>query len=65
VPERARHRPGDRNLNDLPDTKAAQPAAIIGWHTGLTVLADRAGVGLPADLQQAGRGGIAPAPDGR
>jgi hypothetical protein len=54
----------ERNLDDLPNTQAAQRAAIIGWRTGLTVLADRAGVDLPADLQQAGRGEIAPSPDG-
>jgi hypothetical protein len=54
----------ERKLDDLPDTQAAQRAAIIGWRTGLTVLADRAGVDLPADLQQAGRGEIAPSPDG-
>jgi hypothetical protein len=54
----------ERKLDDLPDTQAAQRAAIIGWRTGLTVLADRAGVVLPGDLQQAGRGEIAPSPDG-
>jgi hypothetical protein len=54
----------ERKLDGLPDTQAAQRAAIIGWRTGLTVLADRAGVELPADLQQAGRGEIAPASDG-
>jgi hypothetical protein len=43
----------ERELDGLPDTQAAQRAAIIGWRTGLTVLADRAGVDLPADLQQA------------
>jgi hypothetical protein len=54
----------ERNLDDLPNTQAAQRAAIIDWRTGLTVLADRAGVDLPADLQQAGRGEIAPSPHG-
>jgi hypothetical protein len=54
----------ERNLDDLPNTQAAQRAAIVGWRTGLTVLADRAGIDLPADLQQAGRGEIAPSPDG-
>jgi hypothetical protein len=54
----------ERKLDDLPKTQAAQRAAIVGWRTGLTVLADRAGVDLPADLQQAGRGEIAPSPDG-
>ena len=51
-------------LDDLPNTGAAQRAAIIDWRTGLTVLADRAGVDLPADLQQAGRGEIAPSANG-
>jgi hypothetical protein len=51
-------------LDGLPDTQVAQRAAIIGWRTGLSVLADRAGVALPADLQQAGRGEIAPSPSG-
>jgi hypothetical protein len=53
----------ERKLGDPPDTQAAQRAAIIGWRTGLTVRANRAGVDL-ADLQQAGRGEIAPSPDG-
>jgi hypothetical protein len=53
-----------RKLGDLPNTQAAQRAAIIGWRTGLTVLADRARVDLPADLQLAGRGEIAPSPAG-
>jgi hypothetical protein len=54
----------DRKLDNLPNTQAAQRAAIIGWRTGLTVLADRASIALPADLQRAGRGEIAPSPDG-
>ena len=53
-----------RKLDGLPATQAAQRAAIIGWRTGLTVLADRTGIDLPADLQQAGRGEVAPSPDG-
>jgi hypothetical protein len=52
------------NLADLPNTQAAQRAAIIRWRTGLTVLARAAGAPLPADLQQAGRGEIAPSPSG-
>ncbi len=52
------------DLDDLPDTGAEQRAAIIQWRTGLTVLARRAGVRLPADLQAAGRGEIRPSPDG-
>jgi hypothetical protein len=51
-------------LGDLPNTQAAQRAAIIRWRTALTVLAGEAHVSLPADLQQAGRGEIAPSPQG-
>lgn len=54
----------ERNLDDLPDTQSEQRAAIIDWRTGLTVLGRRLDVALPADLQQAGRGEIAPSPDG-
>ena len=52
------------DLGNLPDTQAAQRAAIIRWRTGLTVLARSADFVLPADLQQAGRGEIAPSPGG-
>jgi hypothetical protein len=48
----------------LPDTQAAQRAAIIRWRTGLAVMARASGIPLPADLQRAGRGEIAPAPSG-
>jgi hypothetical protein len=51
-------------LADLPNTQSAQRAAIIRWRTGLTVIARDAQVTLPADLQQAGRGEIAPSPHG-
>jgi hypothetical protein len=51
-----------RSLTHLPDTQAAQRAAIIQWRTGLVVLAARLGVALPSDLQAAGRGEIAPLP---
>jgi hypothetical protein len=51
-------------FDHLPDTQAAQRAAIIDWRTRLTLLARRAGARLPADLQQAGRGEIAPSPGG-
>jgi hypothetical protein len=54
----------DGELADLPNTQAAQRAAIIRWRIGLTVLARAADAPLPADLQQAGRGEIAPSPDG-
>jgi hypothetical protein len=49
---------------DLPNTQSEQRAAIIQWRTGLEVLARQAGFKLPADLQVAGRGEIAPSPDG-
>jgi hypothetical protein len=51
-------------LDNLPDTQAAQRAAIIEWRICLTVLARRVSLALPADLQRAGRGEIAPAPGG-
>jgi hypothetical protein len=54
----------DGELDDLPNTQAVQRAAIIRWRIGLTVLAHRVGARLPANLQQAGRGEIAPSPDG-
>ena len=50
-------------LSDLPNTQAAQRAAIIRWRIGLTVLARAADAPLPANLQQAGRGEIAPSPN--
>ncbi len=54
----------ERDLDNLPDTQSAQRAAIIQWRTGLTVLARRVALDLPADLQVAGRGEIAPSPNG-
>ena len=54
----------DGELTDLPNTQAAQRAAIIRWRIGLTVLARAADAPLPTDLQQAGRGEIAPSPEG-
>jgi hypothetical protein len=54
----------ERDLDSLPDTQSEQRAAIIQWRTGLTVLARAADAPLPGDLQEAGRGEIAPAPDG-
>ena len=50
------------SFNGLPRTANQQRAAIIEWRTDLTVLATRARVPLPADLQIAGRGEIAPSP---
>jgi len=52
------------DLGNLPNTQAAQRAAIIRWRTGLTVLARSAGFVLPADMQQTGCGEIAPSPGG-
>jgi hypothetical protein len=54
----------DGQLDNLPHTQDAQRAAIIRWRTQLTVLANATGAPLPADLQQAGRGEIAPSPSG-
>ena len=54
----------ESDFDDLPNTQSEQRAAIIQWRTGLTVLARRLGYKLPADLQVAGRGEIAPSPDG-
>jgi hypothetical protein len=52
------------SFDGLPDTQNAQRLAIIEWRTRLQVVANAAGVRLPADLQQAGRGEIAPSPTG-
>jgi hypothetical protein len=52
------------DFGDLPNTQAAQRAAIIRWRIDLTVLARAAQAPLPADVQQAGRGEIAPSPNG-
>lgn len=52
------------DLADLPNTQSTQRTAIIRWRIGLTVLAGRLKLALPVDLQQAGRGEIAPSPTG-
>jgi hypothetical protein len=52
------------DFDNLPNTQDAQRLAIITWRINLEVLADRLHVTLPANLQQAGRGEIAPAVDG-
>jgi hypothetical protein len=54
----------DGDFENLPDTQDAQRLAIIIWRTKLEAIAARSGVTLPADLQQAGRGEIAPGPTG-
>jgi hypothetical protein len=55
-------REGD--FDNLPDTQDAQRLAIVIWRTRLDVVANQAGLTLPANLQQAGRGEIAPGPEG-
>lgn len=52
------------DFSTLPNTQAAQRAAIIEWRTQLEILSRQTHTRLPADLQQAGRGEIAPAPSG-
>jgi hypothetical protein len=54
----------NRSFDGLPDTQNAQRLAIIEWRTELQVVADAAGVRLPADIQSAGRGEITPSPTG-
>jgi hypothetical protein len=54
----------ERRFDELPDTQSRQRAAIVAWRIGLEDLADRLGVRLPADIQAAGRGEIAPSPTG-
>jgi hypothetical protein len=51
-------------FDDLPNTQSAQRATIIEWRTQLMILAQQTGVTLPEDLQLAGRGEIAPSPEG-
>jgi hypothetical protein len=53
---------GEDDFDQLPDTQAAQRATIIRWRIGLEVMAKEVSVSLPGDLQQAGRGEIAPSP---
>jgi hypothetical protein len=53
-----------RDFGSLPNTQAAQRAAIASWRRQLEAVARRLGVQLPADVQVAGRGEIAPSPFG-
>lgn len=53
-----------RSFDELPNTQSRQRAAITGWRIGLEAEAERLGARLPADLQAAGRGEIAPSPSG-
>lgn len=52
------------DFDSLPDTQNDQRAAIIEWRVQLEILAQRLHMSLPADLQQAGRGEIAPSISG-
>lgn len=52
------------DFSKLPSTQAEQRAAIIEWRVQLEVLERQTGARLPADLQRAGRGDIAPSPTG-
>jgi hypothetical protein len=54
----------DNDVQDLPDTQNQQREAIIAWRTALEVAAARVGYVLPEDIQQAGRGEIAPGVNG-
>ncbi len=54
----------ERAFDSLPATQNAQRRAIVAWRIRLEVLAHHLGVKLPADIQQAGRGEIAPSPAG-
>jgi hypothetical protein len=54
----------ERQFDDLPNTQSRQRAAIVAWRIRLEVLANRLKVRLPADIQVAGRGEIAPSPSG-
>jgi hypothetical protein len=55
-------REGD--FDNLPNTQNAQRLAIIEWRIQLELLAAKAHVTLKPDIQQAGRGEIAPAIEG-
>ena len=53
-----------REFDALPNTENRQRRAIVAWRIRLETVADRLGVKLPADIQQAGRGEIRPSPEG-
>lgn len=53
-----------RCFDHLPDTQGEQRAAIIAWRVRLEEVASKLHVALPADIQVAGRGEIAPSPSG-
>jgi hypothetical protein len=53
-----------RRFDDLPHTANDQRAAVVMWRTRLQIVATQLGVSLPADIDAAGRGEIAPSPLG-
>ncbi len=55
---------GNGDFSNLPDTQDQQRLAIIEWRVQLQLAAAQVGYLLPADIQQAGRGEIAPSPTG-
>ena len=52
------------DLSGLPDTQSEQRDAIIEWRVQLEVLCGQLSFVLPSDIQQAGRGEIAPSVSG-
>jgi hypothetical protein len=50
----------DGDFSGLPNTQSEQRDAIIAWRVRLEIVARQLAVALPPDLQQAGRGEIAP-----
>jgi hypothetical protein len=54
----------DGAFASLPNTQSEQREAIIAWRVQLEILAQAAAVVLPPDLQEAGRGEIAPSVSG-
>jgi hypothetical protein len=54
----------DGDFDNLPNTANQERLGLIEWRTELQSLAGKAGVKLPADIQNAGRGEIVPSPDG-
>ena len=54
----------DGDFASLPNTQSEQREAIIAWRVQLEILAHAAAVVLPPDLQEAGRGEIAPSVSG-
>jgi hypothetical protein len=54
----------ERAFASLPHTEDVQRRAIVAWRLRLHAVADRLGVSLPADVEVAGKGEIAPSPLG-